>query len=352
MDHGSGGGRKGRTVGVSLRSVGPISRSFALSRTAVCRISFCLVIVGPFGAASAQDLTPLVTQCASGGSPALLTSCQSAVLAAQAIRGGIAITDATGASLSGSWSTIGRRLGSTPRVSVDLRGRVARFSMPDLVGGGPGIAADNDVYVYGIKGSVAVGVLDGFSLMPTVGGILSLDLLASASLLFLGESDGFLGNEGLASVGGRIGIFRESFSLPGLTVSAMRSFGQQVNWADDMNGTQIDTDISTTSVRAVIGKDFFTLAVLAGFGWNWDHGEMRVQVPDPTIPGGQGVGLMEDLTTRRAVYFAGVSITRLVWTFSIEGGWIGGYDGLTGYPGVYDPGAITPFISVAARLTI
>ncbi len=61
---------------------------------------------------------------------------------------------------------------------------------------------------------------------------------------------------------------------------------------------------------------------------------------------------MEDLTTRRAVYFAGVSITRLVWTFSIEGGWIGGYDGLTGYPGVYDPGAITPFISAAARLTI
>ena len=224
--------------------------------------------------------------------------------------------------------------------------------MPDLVDGGAGVAAENDVYVYGIKGSVAVGVLDGFSLMPTVGGILSLDLLASGSLLFLGESDGFSSNESLLSVGGRVGIFRESFNLPGLTVSAVRSLGQQVNWADDMDGTQIDTDISTTSVRAVIGKDFFTLAVLAGFGWNWDRGEMRVQVPDPTIPGGQGIGLVEDLTTRRSVYFAGVSMTRLVWTLSLEGGWVSGYDGLAGYAGVYDPGAITPFVSVAARLTI
>ena len=79
---------------------------------------------------------------------------------------------------------------------------------------------------------------------------------------------------------------------------------------------------------------------------------MRVQVPDPMIPGGQGIGLVDDLTTRRSVYFAGVSITRLVWTLSVEGGWAGGYDGLAGYPGVYDPGAITPFVSVAARLTI
>jgi len=339
-------------VGVSLRTVGPISRSFALSRTAVCRISFCLAVVGPFEAASAQDLTPLVTQCASGGSPALLTSCQSAVLAAQAMRGGIAITDAAGASLSGSWSTIGRRLGSTPRVGLDLRFRVARFSMPDMVGGGPGIAADNDVYVYGIKGSVAVGGFDGFSLMPTVGGIMSLDLLASGSLLFLGDSNGFSSNEAIGSIGGRLGIFRESFSLPGLTVSAMRSFGQQVNWADDLDATRIDTDISTTSVRAVVGKDFFTLGVFGGFGWNWDQGEMRVQVPDPTIPGREGIGQMGDLTTRRTVYFAGVSIIRLVWTLSVEGGWISGYDGLSGYPGAYDPSAITPFVSVAARLTI
>ena len=316
-------------------------------------VAFCaLLLSGRFGSAVGQDLRPFITQCASGGSAELLTSCQSAVLAAQAMRGGIAIADRMGASLSGSSSTIGKRLGSAPRVSVDVRLRMARFEMPDLLGEGTGAAGKNVVEAYGVKTSVAFGVLDGVSLMPTVGGMLSLDLLASASLIFLGESDGFLGNEGILSVGGRLGIFRESFTLPGVTVSVIQSFGQSLDWTAGVNGSQIDTDMSATSVRAIIGKDFFTLAVSGGMGWNWDRGGMGVQVPDPTIPGGQGMGSMNDLTTRRSVYFGGISITRLVFQFSVEGGWAGGYDALAGYPGAYDPGRVTPFVSVAGRLTI
>jgi hypothetical protein len=225
--------------------------------------------------------------------------------------------------------------------------------MPDILGGGTGVAGENTINGYGLKGSVAVGVLDGFSLMPTVGGVLSLDLIGFGSLIFLDESDGFLGNEGILSVGGRLGIFRESFTMPGLTVSLMQSFGQSVDWATGAaSGPQMDTDISITSLRAIIGKEFFTFAVLGGVGWNWDRGEMGVQVADPTIPAGQGIGRVGDLTTRRTIYFAGVSITRLVYQFSLEGGWAQGYDGLAGYVGAYDPGAITPFVSVAGRLTI
>lgn len=312
----------------------------------------CLLVVsGSFSTAWAQDLAPLIDQCASGGSAELLTSCQSAVLAAQSIRGGVAVTDRMGASLSGSFSTLGRRLGSAPRLSGVIRFGMTRFRMPDLLDGGTGVAAENSAYAYGLKGSFAVGVLDGFSLMPTVGGLLSLDLLGSASLVFLGDSDGFRGNEVIFSVGGRLGIFRESFNLPGLTVSAMQSFGGTADWSAGTDGSQIQSKISATSVRAIVGKDFFTAAVSGGFGWNWDRGEMAVQVPDPTIPGGEGIGRMDGLTTRRSVYFAGVSITRLVYQFSVEGGWVGGYDGLAGYGGTYDPGASTPFISVAARLT-
>ncbi len=316
-------------------------------------VAFCVLLLsGRFGSAMGQDLGPLVTQCASGGSAELLTSCQSAVLAAQAIRGGVGLTHSMGTDLSGSSSTIGRRLGSSPRVSLDLRFRMARFAMPDLSGGGTGTVGENHVYTYGVKGSVAVGLLNGFSLMPTVGGVLSLDLLASGSLVFLGESDGFPGNGSLLSVGGRLGIIRESFTLPGVTVSVAQSFGKNVDWTTGIAGPQINTDISATTMRATIGKDFFTLAVLAGFGWDWDRGGMGVQVLDPTIPGGQGTAFMEDLTTRRAIYFGGISFTRLVFQFSVEGGWAGGYDGLAGYSGTYDPGGVTPFVSVAGRLTI
>jgi hypothetical protein len=221
-----------------------------------------------------------------------------------------------------------------------------------MLDGGTGVAAENSVMVYGLTGSITVGLLDGFSVAPTVGGMLALDLLASGSLLFLGESDGFVDNEGVLSVGGRLGILRESFTLPGVTVSATHSFGQHVEWTSSGNESSIGTDISTTAVRATIGKDFFTLAVLGGVGWNWDRGEMGVQVSDPTIPGGQGTGLLDGLTTRRTVYFFGMSITRLVFQLSIEGGWANGYDELDGYPGVYDPGGGTPFVSLAGRFTI
>jgi len=313
---------------------------------------FLMVLSGLPGTANAQDLAPLVAQCASGGSPELLVPCQSAVLAAQAVRGGVVLAHGAGTHLSGASSTIGRRLGSSPRVSVGLRFRMTRFEMPDILGEPTGTVDQNAVNEYTTEASLAVGIFDGFSLMPTVGGILSLDLLASGSLTFLGESDGFLGNKSAVSLGGRLGIFRESFSLPGVTVSATRSYGQRVDWSSGGSGTQIDTDVSTTSVRAIIGKDFFTMAVLAGMGWDWNEGEMGVRVPDPTIIAGLGIGRMDDLTTRRTIYFAGVSITRLVFQFSLEAGWAGGYDGLPGYSGAYDPASVTPFVSVAGRLTI
>ena len=316
-------------------------------------VAFCLfVLTVRVAAVAGQDLSPLVGQCSAGGSPERSTACESAVLAAQAIRGGIALADRSGAELSGASSTIGKRLGNAPRVSVDLRLRVARFSMPDVLDGGTGVATENSINAFGVTGSMALGLLEGFSLMPTVGGVFSLDLLASGSLFFLGEADGFLGDEGVLSAGGRLGIFRESFTLPGVTVSAMHSFGQRVSWSGAEDGSAIDTGISTTSVRATVGKDFFTYAVLGGVGWDWDRGELGVEVSDPTIPGGRGTALMGGLTTRRTVYFAGVSITRLVFQFSVEGGWSGGYDELPGYLGAYDPGSNSPFVSVAGRLTI
>jgi hypothetical protein len=48
----------------------------------------------------------------------------------------------------------------------------------------------------------------------------------------------------------------------------------------------------------------------------------------------------------------GASLIRLVFQFSLEAGWAGGYDDLAGYQGEYDPGGVTPFVNLAFRLTI
>ncbi len=318
-----------------------------------CIVGLVAGLLGSSVPAAAQELSGIVASCAAGGSAALVAPCRSTVLAAQAIRGGISVADAMGVELAGTSSTLGRRLGRTPRVSVAARLKVAVFDIPDILGDGAALPDETTVVAYGMKATVAAGVLDGFSVLPTVGGFLSLDVLASLNVLFLQEDDGFAENEGLISVGGRLGLLRESFTMPGVTVSLVQHFGEDLSWGGvGETGAQLDTDVATTSLRATIGKDLFALALLVGAGLDWQKGDFGVRVADPDVPGGQGVVVAQDLTTRRRVYYMGASLTRLVFQFSLEAGWAGGFDDLAGYQGEYDPGSITTFANLAFRLTI
>ncbi len=325
-----------------MKSCGPRLGALALAAMLACSTD-----------AAAQDLEPFIARCAAGGSPSLLAACQNAVLTAQALRGGIAITDAVGDALPGASSTIGRRLGASPRLSVAFRLSLALFDVPDVLDSGPLSLGESTIEAFGVRGTAAVGILDGFSLVPTVGGILSFDLVGSVNLLFLQDGDGFSKDEKLVSIGGRLGLLRESFTMPGVTVSLIQQYGERFTWGGiTSSGTQVDADVSSTALRAAIGKDLFTMAFLAGVGWDWQKGELGVRVHDPERPGEQGMADADDLTTRRTVYYAGVSMTRLVFQFSVEAGWAGGYDDLPGYPGDYDPGGITPFVNLALRLTL
>ena len=332
-----GGGPLGLRAGPSLRV---LALALGLSGTGVPN-------------ASGQDLSDLVASCAGSGSPALVAPCQNTVLAVRAIRGGISVADAMGSDLAGTASTLGRRVGRTPRVSLDARFRLAIFDMPDFLTDGAASPGKTTVVAYGVKATAAAGVLDGFSLLPAVGGFLSLDVLASLNVVFLQEEDGFTNDEGLISVGGRLGLLRESFTMPGVTVAVMQHFGEDLGWGEiGTTGAQLDTDVVTTSVRATVGKDLLALGLLAGAGWDWQRGEFSVRVADPGAPGGEGTLAAQEMTTRRPVYYVGASMTHLVFQMSLEAGWAGGFDDLPGYDGEYDPGRVTTFANLALRLTI
>ncbi|SVB74903.1 uncharacterized protein METZ01_LOCUS227757, partial [marine metagenome] len=187
---------------------------------------FLVFLVFPVSAHT-QDLELLVAHCASGGTPSLLAACSNALLAGQALQGGITIADAAGTELPGTSSTIGGLFGRSPRVSLATSIRAAFFEMPDVHGQGT-----NTVTSYGLKGTVVIGVLDGFSISPTVGGIFSLDLLGSLGLLLLDERDGFTDNQTVMSGGMRLGLFRESFTMPGFTISVVQRYGGAVGWGN------------------------------------------------------------------------------------------------------------------------
>lgn len=302
--------------------------------------------------AEAQELAPLVTMCA-GGSSTLIAPCQSTILAVQSIRGGISIADASGSELAGTSSTLGRRLGRTPRVSLAARFKAAVFDIPDVLGSGAELPGKTSVAAYSIKATAAVGVLDGFSTLSSIGGFLSLDLIGSLNLVFLQEGDGVSENEGLISIGGRLGLFRESFTMPGVTFSLVQHYGEDLNWGDvTTTGASLNADITTTSLRATIGKDLFAIALLAGAGLDWQKGDFGVRVADPGVAGGEGVLVGQNMTTRRPVYYVGASLTRLIFQMSLEAGWAGGFSTLDGFQGEYDPEGITPFVNLAFRLTI
>src|SRR5690606_37409342 len=115
-----------------------------------------------------------------------------AALAFEAVRGGTGLAAAQGNPVPGSSSTLGRRLGTSPRIALSLRAGITRASLPDARSGD--VPADDRSFgIPTLEGGVAVGVVEGFSPLPTVGGILSVDLLASAGTAGLDDDDGFDG---------------------------------------------------------------------------------------------------------------------------------------------------------------
>ena len=274
---------------------------------------------------SAQGFRGLVTECG-GGSETLTLLCHNAALAADLGRGGLATGTSGGSEVPGSASTMGYRLRGFPRFALSARGGLARFSMVDLqrgYGTGGGTAAETDqVILPSLHFSGTLGLFNGFSPQPTVGGVLSLDLTASAHKLFLPKSIGF--QEGLFGwgVGARLGILRESFTLPGVSVSANHHWmGSAAVGSMDAGGSaEAEFDVDVTSVRGVVGKDFLGVGLLAGAGWDRlsGAGTVRSRVsPD----GPEGTATSSDLSSDRAVFFAGGSMTFIVLQISGEAGW-------------------------------
>lgn len=313
-----------------------------------------LLVLIPGAARAQEDVLTLRDRCASQAST-LADHCLEAALAAQAVQGAVALSLAGGSDNPGTPSTLGRRLGTTPRIALSLRVAGIRSDAPD-------VARDQELPLRGesfftgsVEGRVAVGAFHGFSLVPTVGGVLSVDLLGSAGVALLPSDFGFHGNVGSVGLGARLGLLRESFSLPGVSVSAMRRWTGSIRMgrSDRLgDGTLVDVDPTVTSIRALVGKDLLAVGLLAGVGWERHSGSARIRVSPPAAET-SGEGDLDDLASDRILYFGGLSVTYLVLQISAEAGWTGGYFDLPDRGGgLYAPSDGSFFGSVSLRLTI
>ncbi|MGD8320952.1 MAG: hypothetical protein PVJ02_10865 [Gemmatimonadota bacterium] len=300
--------------------------------------------------AAAQDLGGLVDVCAAGGADR--ARCTELAVTSRALQGDLGLLTGLGSAVPGSASTLGKRLGSTPRVAIHARAAFAHVGLPDLSDPGPEPSRETSFVVPAVHTGVTVGVFDGFSLMPTVGGFLSLDLLGQASFAFLPSGEGFDGKTSAWSLGARLGILRESFTLPGVSVSLVRrSIGAVQYGALDTGGGDVTVDPAVTSIRATVGKDLLSVGLLAGVGWDRLGGSTTVHALTPE--GATAEASSSSFRQTRTLIFGGAAMNFLVLQLSAEAGWGRGFGAVTGYRGApFDPGAGTFYGSVAFRLTI
>jgi hypothetical protein len=222
----------------------------------------------------------------------------------------------------------------------------------EVEGGFP--AGESNLDLPAVHASGTVGVFDGFTLGPTVGGFASLDLTFSTHWIRTPEDRGFHESVLGWGAGARIGVLRESFSLPGITVTAFhRSLGKVDLWdIDGGDPSEAHLDLQVSSARGVIGKDFWGIGVFGGAGWDRYSGDVSLRIADPeggTSPGNASGNLRSD----RYLFFAGASRTFLTLQISGEVGWAQGFDPRlpASYPGGFDPSSSSEFGSLALRLT-
>ncbi len=271
-------------------------------------------------ALSGQELQELVQRCG-GPSGTFQIYCHRAGLSLEGARAGVGTAATLGSETAGSASTFGHRLRRSPRIALSGRVGMTRSTMVGIPEGygSTGGTSEETLYVPTIHFVGTVGVLNGFSPSPTVGGVLSLDLMGSSHGLFPSKDLGFPKGLWAWGLGARLGILRESFTLPGITLSAARRWmgSTTIGELDGSNPAEAAFDLEVTSFRGTIGKDFLGVGLLAGMGWDRLGGEasLRARV-SPTGP--ETLANASDLSSKRLVYFLGGSMTFLIAQVSGE----------------------------------
>ncbi len=250
----------------------------------------------------------------------------------------------------GTASTLGMRLGTTPRLSVAGRLGLVRVEAPPILDRTR--LEPSAFFLAGAGVDVTMGLFGGVSPAPTMGGVLSLDALARAGVLLLPTGDGFQDGTSLSwGLGTRLGLLRESFVFPGVSLSAMLHGMGDVTYGDpELAGTDafFRSALRAWSLRAVVTKQIYLLGVTAGVG-------LDRYVSDTSFgldAGGPRSFELDGLDVDRASAFVNVQWTMLILHLVAEVGW---QDGPGEYPALLPGGAVeggVPFGSLALRLSI
>jgi len=318
-------------------------------------LALAWLLAPPAAAAQEDELAVRCAVATANSTEATLRFCNLVAQGVEVVQPRIGLAAAGGNPVAGSASTLGMRLGSTPRFSIGGRLTAVRADLPPIRRIGD--LDDIDFAVGALAVDGAVGLFQGFSPAITVGGVLSLDLLGSAGFVFLPDDEGFDDLPFAWGAGLRLGILRESFTVPGISISAMYRRVGDIEFGDPaLQGTDAwfsAEGYSNLSVRGVIGKRLAGFGLTAGAGYDRYSTDVAWAFVDPADPARVIQVSMDGFSNDRFLLFANGSITVLILTASLEVGWQQGGDVVPGPlpPADFDPEQGALFGSFAIRIS-
>ncbi len=344
------------------------------------RIALAVIGVGALAApALAQE--GLETQCAAIGQAQAREVCSTVAQAVESAQPQLGILLAGGNPTLGTASTGGVRLGVLPRVSGGLRINAVQVKVPNILEEDSGVEDDRSFFAPALGANVSIGLSPGMSLAPTIGGFGAIDLLGSATWIptSLVDVEGVEdGTENISwGAGVRVGIIRESFLTPGISVSAMYrrlgtfrygevcpagtldAGGGIVTCTGSGDEGEFAFDLTNWSGRAAVSKRLLGLGLTAGVGYDrfTSEGELAFRgEPIGVVSGTRRIYRFEDLeleSDRWSAFLDG-SFTLLIATLTAEIGWMQGSDPIEGFPSTsdFDPKEGTFFGSLGLRLSL
>lgn len=250
--------------------------------------AFVACLAAP-GMLAAQDngLDPdLVARCAVLTDPNLGLLCRDAIAGIQLLQPELGLALAGGNPVLGTASPIGKRFRVLPRINLDGRLNFVWSEVPDILEYPDDAAGPLDTRGFAVPApqlNLSVGVFSGFEMSPSLGGLLSVEVLGSLGTLILPSGEGFENDAAGYGLGARLGVLRESFSAPGISLSgSYRWLGRTVfGDVDDGSDAEFGMDVSVFSFRAGISKSLVALGLAFTLGYDRYDSDVDIAVRDP-----------------------------------------------------------------------
>lgn len=314
--------------------------------------------------------------------------CYTVAQAVESLQPQVGIVVAGGNLTPGSATHGGLHLTSLPGLTVTGKVNIVSAHFPDVSDASSGagrVTGEKSLPAPVVQGTAALGIFKGVSPSPGVSGLGSIDLLGSVSWLPIKPSQlhGFGENTATTAYGfgGRLGLIKESFVTPGVSVTVMYHSLGQVSYGDvcdtagpTLGGTgdgfdvesgictgsgdpgELAFDLKDVSTRAQLAKHLGLFGFAAGVGY--DKWKSEIDYGFRGSCAGTSNCFVRvtnaDLDTDRFSAFANASVGGILGSLVGEVGWLQGDDPIAGYNSAaseFDPKKGTIFGSVGLKLT-